>query len=161
MSSDEARNTLIVDEIVRAAEEGRHCLALTRRLEHLDLLRAAVAARTDIPVIALHGRMKPAERRTTRERIAILDASGDPFAVIAIDRVAGEGIDLPSLDTLFLATPVKFRGRIIQQIGRVTRGSEIVAPIVHDFRDSAVPRLENMYQYRRRVMAKEGFRVEK
>ena len=109
---------------------------------------------------ALHGQLKPAERRTTRERIAKLDASGEPFVIIATDRVAGEGIDLPSLDTLFIAMPVKFRGRIIQQIGRVTRGSETVTPIVHDFRDSAVPRLERMYQYRRRVMAKEGFRME-
>ncbi|WP_159500412.1 hypothetical protein [Microbacterium sp. 18062] len=59
------------------------------------------------------------------------------------------------------AVPVSFRGRVIQQIGRVTRGEghADAPPTVHDFRDTAVPLLERMHQRRRRVMKKEGFAV--
>lgn len=65
------------------------------------------------------------------------------------------------LNTLFLAVPVSFKGRVIQQIGRVTRGNTdaSAAATVHDFRDAAVPLLERMHQRRRRVMIKEGFVV--
>jgi superfamily II DNA or RNA helicase len=54
--------------------------------------------------------------------------------------------------------PVSFRGRVIQQIGRVTRTGSARPAEVHDFRDSQVPLLERMFGRRRRVMAKQGFR---
>ncbi len=156
--ADEARNELIVNEVAGAASNGRRCLVLTNRLDHLEVLARGISEQTDVPVLALHGRLPPAERRVLRERITGLGASKEPFVLVAIDKVAGEGIDLPSLNTLFLTVPVSFKGRVIQQIGRVTRGdTREEDAIVHDFRDSAVPMLENMHHRRKRVMAKEGF----
>jgi len=160
LAADEARNAQVVTEIERAAEQGRRSLVLTNRLDHLEALAAATEARTAVPVIRLHGRLPGPERRAVRERVSALDAAREPFVLIAIDKVAGEGIDLPSLNTLFLAIPVSFKGRIIQQIGRVTRGSDSPdLPTVHDFRDVAVPVLERMHNRRRRVVAKEGFSI--
>jgi hypothetical protein len=37
--TDEKKNTLIVNDIVRAYNEGRECLVLSERLEHLSMLR--------------------------------------------------------------------------------------------------------------------------
>lgn len=161
LATDELRNALIVNSVLGAVREGRRCLVLTNRLDHLDVLVAALSAATTVPVLAMHGRQAPAERRATRERVAELDGSRKPYVLVAIDKVAGEGVDLPSLNTLFLAVPVSFKGRVIQQIGRVTRGDEDGEAVatVHDFRDSAVPMLERMHQRRRRVMNKEGFTV--
>jgi superfamily II DNA or RNA helicase len=160
LAADEARNAQIVDQIVRAADRGRRSLVLTNRLDHLEALASSTESRTTVPVIRLHGRLPVPERRAVRERLRSLDASRDPFVLIAIDKVAGEGIDLPSLNTLFLAVPVSFKGRIIQQIGRVTRGVDSGdVPTVHDFRDAAVPWLERMHNRRRRVIAKEGFSI--
>ncbi len=87
-----------------------------------------------------------------------------------MDKVAGEGLDLPSLDTLFLAVPISFKGRVVQQIGRITRSGRLPGgeaapdrkerePVVHDFFDEQVPWLARMHTKRRRVMLREGFRV--
>lgn len=160
LAADEARNEQVVTEIERAAAQGRRSLVLTNRLDHLEALATAAEARTTVPVVRLHGRLPSPERRAVRKRLSSLDAAREPFVLIAIDKVAGEGIDLPSLNTLFLAVPVSFKGRIIQQIGRVTRGSGAPdLPTVHDFRDVAVPVLERMHNRRRRVVAKEGFSI--
>ena len=161
LAADEERNTLIVLQVLKAVEEERRCLILTNRLDHLDALGTAIRTRTEASVLTMHGRQTPAERRALRDRLTELDASREPFVLVAIDKVAGEGIDLPALNTLFLAVPVSFRGRVIQQIGRVTRGEghADAPPTVHDFRDTAVPLLERMHQRRRRVMKKEGFAV--
>lgn len=160
LAADASRNDLIVAEVVGAVRAGRRCLVLTTRLDHLEALAGGVFDLVDAPVVTLHGRLKPAERRERREEIARLSDAGAAFVLVAIDKIAGEGIDLPSLDTLFLTMPVSFKGRVIQQVGRVTRGSEGAAPVVvHDFRDAEVPWLERMHQRRRRVMAKQGFVV--
>ncbi len=160
LAIDAPRNALIVDCVVQASEEGRRSLVLTNRLDHLEALAGGIASLTEVTVLALHGRLPTPERRALRERLVSLDASREPFVLVAIDKIAGEGIDLPSLNTLFLAMPVSFKGRIIQQIGRVTRGGDAdAATVVHDFRDAAVPMLERMHNRRRRVVAKEGFTI--
>ena len=162
LAADRARNALVVDEIVGAARDRRTCLVLTNRVDHLHRLLAALEPRCELPVLALHGRLTGAERRDVRARLTDADGAGDPFILVAIDKVAGEGLDLPSLNTLFLTMPVSFKGRVIQQVGRVTRtavGSALPA-VVHDFRDGQVPLLERMFRRRRRVMAKEGFASE-
>ena len=79
-----------------------------------------------------------------------------------IDKVAGEGFDLPTLDTLVLAAPARFKGNIIQQVGRITRDASISetkqrCATVHDFNDHLVPVLNNMFRKRRAVILKEGF----
>lgn len=160
LAVDADRNSLIIEQIVAAVVDGRTCLVLTTRLDHLNRLTDTVESRCDVPVLTLHGRLPAAERRVIRDRLTALDRAGDPFVLVAIDKVAGEGLDLPSLNTLFLTMPVSFKGRVIQQIGRVTRtGAGSRTALVHDFRDSRVPLLERMFRRRSRVMAKEGFQA--
>jgi superfamily II DNA or RNA helicase len=93
-----------------------------------------------------------------RAELARLDAT-TPLTLIAIDRVAGEGLDLPRLDTLFLAVPISFRGRVVQNLGRITRTSRqtSLAALVHDDRDVRVSLLDRMFRKRQRVMLKQGF----
>ena len=77
-----------------------------------------------------------------------------------MSQVAGEGIDLPALDTLVLAAPVSFRGVVIQQVGRVTRDTEdkeSISATVHDFLDPNVPALAAAFRKRSSTIAKQGF----
>jgi len=72
-----------------------------------------------------------------------------------------EGFDAPRLDALFLVSPFKFKGKSIQQVGRVMReletGKDDVE--VHDYLDTEVSRLESMHHHRRRVLERKGFTI--
>jgi superfamily II DNA or RNA helicase len=158
LAADAERNSMIAGHVIEAVDQGRTCLVLTNRLQHLDALADALES-CGSPVIRLHGRLTAANRRDIRHSLGEMDAQQQPFVLVAIDKIAGEGLDLPTLNTLFLTVPVSFKGRVIQQIGRITRGraEKSMPAIVHDYRDKNVPILERMYSRRRRVMAKEGF----
>lgn len=156
LAADALRNDLIVAGIAGAVDEGRTVLALTNRIEHLNLVSAGLEAR-GIRHHTLHGRKSAAERAATMKMIR--SSEGEPFVVVAIDKLAGEGLDIPALDTLFLMMPVSFKGRVVQQLGRVTRltrASQLPAQ-VHDYHDANVPLFDRMHRRRRRVIEKEGF----
>ncbi len=157
LAANRERNALIADLVGQAARDGRTCLVLTNRVDHLHELASMIGERCDTRVFELHGRLAPADRRQIRAELAALDDAGGQFVLVAIDKIAGEGLDLPALNTLFFAVPVSFKGRVIQQIGRITRGQHDTTATVHDFRDHEVPLLERMHQRRRRTIIKEGF----
>jgi len=50
----------------------------------------------------------------------------------------GEGFDAPNLTALFLTTPIKFKGRLIQTCGRILRPEKNKNPRIYDFRDTNV-----------------------
>ncbi len=157
LAVDEARNQSIVSDIQSAYLEGRTCLALTNRVGHVETISSLLRAR-NVRVFVLHGQLGAKERLAVRSEISTLDGR-TPFVLIATDKVAGEGFDLPQLDTLFLTVPISFKGRVIQQIGRVTRLNRETdfATQVHDYRDAGVPLFERMFNKRVRIMAKQGF----
>jgi superfamily II DNA or RNA helicase len=146
---------MIAADIADAYRRGRRVLALTNRVEHLNRLHAGRTAH-GVPALRLHGRLPTGERDTVRE--ALLAPTGEPLAVLAIDKVAGEGLDA-DLDTLFLLAPVSFKGRVIQQVGRIMRtGRPDKTDVeVHDYLDADVPMLQRMHHKRRRLLEKRGF----
>ncbi len=58
--------------------------------------------------------------------------------MVATGPYIGEGFDCPALDTLFLAAPIAFKGRLVQYAGRVLRPFPgKTAAEVHDYHDVA------------------------
>lgn len=78
--------------------------------------------------------------------------AGTVRVLIATGQLIGEGFDEKSLQTLFLATPIKFDGRLIQYLGRVMRpapGKEKAK--VYDYIDENVGVLRAAANSRQRV----------
>ena len=84
--------------------------------------------------------------------------TGEPLAVVATGQYLGEGFDCPQLDTLFLAFPVSFKGRLVQYTGRLMRASETKTSIrVYDYADTRVPVLRAMHKRRLATYKTLGF----
>jgi superfamily II DNA or RNA helicase len=72
-----------------------------------------------------------------------------PLLAVATGSYLGEGFDCPALDTLFLAFPMVFKGRIVQYVGRVLRPAPNKTLIeVHDYVDSEVAVLARAHSKR-------------
>lgn len=79
------------------------------------------------------------QRAASNERLIPSD-EGASLLVVATGHFVGEGFVCPTLDTLFLAGPVWFKGRLVQYAGRILRtypGTQTAE--VHDYHDIEVP----------------------
>ena len=151
LTEDAARNALIIDEVAREIRTGQGVsLILSDRRVHCRVLREMLLERYGLDGVELTGETPASERRRLVERIQ----AGQVRAVFATGQLIGEGFDASNLTTLFLATPVKFSGRLIQYLGRVLRpGAGKVQPKVYDFVDSRVGVLDAAARARAEVYA--------
>lgn len=155
---DEMRNHLIVDDVVQCHKNGRNCLVLTERTNHVDLLASGLSKR--IPdVISLMGGMGIKETRETMARISEIPDER-PLTLVATGRYIGEGFDEPRLDTLFLAMPISWKGTLQQYAGRLHRLFETKKEaLVYDYVDVRVRMLERMYNKRLAGYASIGYKA--
>mgnify|MGYP000936065655 CR=1 FL=1 len=117
LTEDAARNQLIARDVIREATNGGGiCLVLTDRREHCSALAALISSSV-IEVAILTGDVSNGSRKTIVE---LLNA-GSIKVLVATGQLIGEGFDCKELSTLFLATPIKFDGRLTQYLGRVLR----------------------------------------
>uniref|UniRef100_UPI00356197F7 DEAD/DEAH box helicase n=1 Tax=Desulfosarcina sp. TaxID=2027861 RepID=UPI00356197F7 len=72
--------------------------------------------------------------------------------LIATGQLIGEGFDCPDLSTLFMATPVRFSGRVMQYLGRILRPAQgKMRARVYDYVDERVAPLVAAAKARQRV----------
>ncbi len=118
LTQDDVRNRMIADDVAAevARQEGT-CLVLSDRKQHCETLQSLVRFRHHLACELLTGDRTAAERRDIIERLG----RGEVRIVVATGQLIGEGFDCPDLTTLFMATPVRFSGRLIQYLGRVLR----------------------------------------
>jgi superfamily II DNA or RNA helicase len=78
--------------------------------------------------------------------------SDKEMLIIATGQYLGEGFDCPRVDTLFLAFPLSFKGKLVQYVGRALRSHEDKSSVrVHDYVDIQVPILRKMYAKREKT----------
>ena len=86
--------------------------------------------------------------------------SGEETVLFATYSLAKEGLDIPILDRLFMASPKKDKSVIIQAVGRIERACDGKAePIVYDFVDdfdADFKTLLNRFKARKTIYKKNG-----
>ncbi|MGA3155498.1 MAG: TOTE conflict system archaeo-eukaryotic primase domain-containing protein [Streptosporangiaceae bacterium] len=134
LAADDHRTRQITADVAAALARGRHCLVLTQWVAHLHKL-AGLLQETGYDPVVLRGGMGAKNRTAALARLQP-QPGGPPLLVVATGPYAGEGFDCPALDTLFLAAPVRWKGRLVQYAGRILRaypGKETAE--VHDYHD--------------------------
>jgi superfamily II DNA or RNA helicase len=157
---DGERSRQICGDIAAAIEAGRNCLVLTQWTEHLETLSGELQ-HLGIEAIVMRGGMGKKARASALAKMEARASAGG-LALLATGSFLGEGFDLPQLDTLFLAFPLAFKGRIVQYVGRVLRPMPGKSRVeVHDYVDTNVPVLARMHSKRLPAYASLGFPVDK
>jgi superfamily II DNA or RNA helicase len=118
LTADDLRNRLIASDVAIEAEKADGiCLVLSDRKQHCETLRAILAFRHKIAAEVLTGDLDAGKRALVLKELA----EGNIKVLIATGQLLGEGFDCPNLSSLFLTTPIRFSGRVLQYIGRVLR----------------------------------------
>ena len=128
------RNSVICNEIVM--ESDKSCLILSDRLEHLEFLMKILHERMQPYAVMISGKMTSKKGKAEREQALEDMRSGKKKYLFATYSLAKEGLDIPCLERLYMATPQKDYAVITQSIGRIARTHEGKAnPICYDFVD--------------------------
>ena len=113
---DEDRNKLIARTVAENNGTGIS-LILSDRKAHCWTLADILSDRHGIEAAVLTGSTSNPERQKILESLK----AGKCRYLIATGQLVGEGFDLPAISSMFLTTPIKFSGRVIQYIGRALR----------------------------------------
>ena len=158
LSEDTARNDLIINDAVLAVKNHRTPIILTERREHVTTLTEMLKPYCD-NVVSIVGTTSVKSRRETLEGLEKI-TKDESLAIIATGRYVGEGFDYPRLDTLLLALPIAWKGKVAQYVGRLHRDYLGKCEVqVYDYIDIHVPVLERMYQKRVKSYSSIGYKT--
>ncbi len=156
IATNESRNQLIFDDIMQVLEEKRTPIILTERREHVEVLRAKLEKFVK-HLIVLHGGKNAKDRRAMQEALAEIPES-EERVILATGSYVGEGFDDSRLDTLFLAMPISFKGKVHQYTGRILRSHPGKTEVrIYDYFDSNVPMLARMFKKRLKAYRSMGY----
>ena len=156
LRENESRNEMIAADVKRALENGRTPVILTRFTSQAAALYALLRPAAQNPFL-LTGEM-PKKARDEAMRAMANVPPEESLVLVATGQLVGEGFDFPRLDTLFLATPVSWKGVVEQYAGRLHRdypGKNDV--FIYDYVDSHIPVFDNMYAKRLRTYKRIGY----
>lgn len=158
ISNSEVRNKMIIEDTRDCVKEGRTPVILTKYKEQARNLYKNLQEDADY-VYILYGDNSDKENSSVRQQLKTVPKDKS-LILVATGQKIGEGFDYPRLDTLMLAAPVSFAGRLEQYIGRLNRdyeGKQDV--IVYDYVDSHIRVFDNMYAKRLRAYKRIGFQL--
>jgi superfamily II DNA or RNA helicase len=159
LAANEARNTMILDDVVQALVDGRSPIVLTERREHVKYFAAKLGSFTR-HLVVLQGGMGAKQRREIIDQLADIPDDEERL-VIATGRFLGEGFDDARLDTLFLALPVSWKGTLVQYAGRLHRKHRAKSEVrIFDYVDRQVPILAKMFDKRLKGYRSMGYELD-
>ena len=158
LAEDEYRNLFIVKDVVEVLREGRSPIILTSRTSHVSVLAELLKPHCR-NVITLIGSESTKDKRQKMEHLQSIPSS-EQLVIVATGKYVGEGFDYARLDTLFLVSPVAWKGIVAQYAGRLHREFEGKQDVqIYDYIDIRVPVCESMYRKRLKGYASIGYRI--
>ncbi len=141
MVEDNHRNKQIIERVVSDLLKYKEpIMVVSDRVAHCMTILEMLSRYSDIakPVLLTGG-----QKSTYRKQAVKFIESGDYNVLISTTTLLSEGFDSPILNALFICTPIRFTGKLVQIGGRILRPSACQEiPRVYDFRDNNVPMLQ-------------------
>ena len=156
--NNDVRDEQIVEDVKSCVSAGRTPVILSRYKDHSEKLYKRLKSHAD-HVFLMTGNNSKKEHKKILEQMHQV-GKDESLVLIATGSLVGEGFDFPRLDTLFMATPVSFRGVVEQYAGRLNRdheGKENV--IIYDYVDNHIPMFDNMYVKRLKAYKQIGYEL--
>ena len=152
------RNEQIKEDVKAAISLGRTPLILTKLKRHVDVLKDVLEDCAD-HIFVIYGDNSKKENTQIRE-VMTSTPSNESLILIATASKVGEGFNFPRLDTLMLAAPVKYEGRLTQYVGRLNRTYEGKKDVlVYDYVDSHIRFFDRQYKNRLKTYKELGYRI--
>jgi superfamily II DNA or RNA helicase len=145
MSED--RNEAIVSEILRLIQENeeRQILILSERREHLKQIDDCLKMKNNqIQTGYYWGGLKQIE----------LDFNSNAQVLFGTYSMSSEGMDIPSLNTVILASP---KADIVQSVGRILRRKHNLDPLIIDIIDTSYQSFVRQWYKRKQIYKDQGF----
>ena len=138
-----SRNELIIDIINNCLGDNRRTLILSDRREHCNWICSQF--KTEISGLYVGGMTEAALDETSKKKV-----------IVATYAMAQEGLDIPVLDTVILATP---HSDVTQAIGRIMRetAGKTNSPLIYDIADRWSV-FYSMYNKRTKIYHAGGFK---
>ena len=173
MVQDVGRNQLIVNDVVSECRPGNTCIVLVSRTKHAEVLtemlkQRGVKAEFCVGAVDLDEEPRSGKRKKkrtiplkVREQIVEDFKSGALQVLVATYSLLKEGFNHRPLNRLFMATPVKWRGSVVQALGRIQRTAEgKTDAVAWDYVDGGIGMFANQAESRLfRVYKKMGMTV--
>ena len=179
MVHDEARNRMIVEDVVAECQPSNACVVLVERTKHAEILTDMLKERgirceflvgaVDVDGDPEEGKPKKKKRKKKRvipkkirEQVTEDFKSGRLQVLVATYDLLMEGFNYKPLNRLFFASPIKWKGSVIQALGRIQRTAEgKTSAIAYDYIDGDIEMFANQSDIRYdRVYKKMGMPVE-
>lgn len=144
LSMNEERNQIIIDNIIRLDNGQNKQLILCHRINQCEYIYDKIKEK-GIPCNLVIGKIKDKNREY------------EGRVIIATYSLAKEGLDIPTLNVLHLATPQKNESVTLQSVGRIERnimGKK--TPECYDYVDNDINYCVNCFKTRRRILKREA-----
>lgn len=154
IKDDVKRQEILKNVLIDNITISDKCLVLGDNLEHLEELKqhAIFSGRTA-------AMLSSKTKKKDREKIINDVRAGNYNYLFATYQLAKEGLDIPVLNKLVLATPKRDKITVQQALGRISRFFKGKNPIVYDFYDKEVKTLCFWARDRMRVYQTLGCKV--
>jgi len=148
LCDNESRNEVVVRNLKKAYDAKRRVLVISERRKQLSWIADRLLYYGISDVGSYVGGMKQ----------SVLDESATKQIILTTYQMAKEGLDIPDLDVLIMASP---QAHIQQTVGRILRIREGKrTPVVVDFIDSEVPELGGLWFSRRKEYEALGYEIQ-